>query len=92
MPRAQQGLFRCRIVNELCSKDLQGLWPQNKGERELILTHDPETWPRSIVDYRGSSSSAHRTFCKQCGAFIDEVPGDFYKERRNAANQVQQRL
>ena len=50
--------------------------------------HDPATCPHSIVDHRGSSRSTHRTLCKQCGTFIDEVPGDFHKERRNAAEQV----
>ena len=61
---------------------------KTKEKRELTLTHDPATCPHSIVDHRGSSRSTHRTFCKQCGTFIDEVPGDFHKERRNAAEQV----
>ena len=63
---------------------------KTKEKRELVLTHDPATCPHSITDtdHRGSSRSTHRTFCKQCGTFIEEVPGDFHKERRNAAEQV----
>ena len=30
---------------------------------------------------RGSSRSISRTFCKQCGTFIDEVPGEFHAQR-----------
>ena len=29
--------------------------------------------------------SISRTFCKQCGTFIDEVPGEFHAQRRAAA-------
>ena len=57
---------------------------KTKEKRELVLTHDPAMCPRSIVDHRGSS----RRICKQCGALIDEVPGDFNKECQNDADQV----
>ena len=33
------------------------------------------------MDRRGSS-------CKQCGTFIDEVPGEFHAQRRAAASKV----
>ena len=41
-----------------------------------------------MVDRRGSSRSVSRTFCKQCGTFVDEVPAEFQKERRKAAEQA----
>ena len=50
---------------------------KTKEKRELVLTHDPATCPHSILDPRGSSRSTHRTFCKQCGTSIDEVPANF---------------
>ena len=40
------------------------------------------------MDRRGSSRSISRTFCKQCGTFIDEVPGEFHAQRRTAASKV----
>ena len=30
----------------------------------------------------------HLIFCKQCGTFIDEVPGEFHAQRRGAAARV----
>ena len=32
--------------------------------------------------------SISRTFCKQCGTFIDEVPGELHAQRRAAAARV----
>ena len=40
------------------------------------------------MDRRGSSRSVSRTFCKQCGTIIDEVPGEFHAQRRAAASKV----
>ena len=56
--------------------------------REVSYTNDPETCPHEIIDRRGSSRSVSRTFCKQCGTFIDEVPADFQRRRRDAANRM----
>ena len=56
--------------------------------REVTYTHDPATCRHEVVDRRGSSRSISRTFCKQCGTFIDEVPGDFHAQRRTAASKV----
>ena len=50
--------------------------------------HDPATCRHEVVDRRGSSRSISRTFCKQCGTFIDEVPGEFHAQRRTAASKV----
>ena len=41
-----------------------------------------------MVDRRGSSRSVSRTFCKQCGTFIDQVPGEFHAQHRAAAARV----
>ena len=40
------------------------------------------------MDRRGSSRSISRTFCKQCGTYIDEVSGEFQAQRRAAASKV----
>ena len=55
---------------------------------EVTYTHDPATCRHEVVDRRGSSRSIARTFCKQCGTFIDEVPGEFHAQRRAAASKV----
>ena len=57
-------------------------------KREETRTHDPETCPRTVLDRRGSSRSVSRTFCRQCGTFVDEVPAEFQKQRRDAATSV----
>ena len=54
----------------------------------MTYTHDPSTWRREVVECRGSSRSISRIFCKQCGTFIDEVPGEFHAQRRAAAARV----
>ena len=56
--------------------------------REVTYTHDPATCRHEVVDRRGSSRSISRTFCKQCGTFIDEVSGEFHVQRRAAAARV----
>ena len=56
--------------------------------REVTYTHDPSTCRHEVVDRRGSSRSMSRTLCKQCGTFIDEVPGEFHAQRRAAAARV----
>ena len=57
-------------------------------KREETRTHDPETCPHTVLDRRGSSRSVSRTFCRQCGTFVDEVPAEFQKQRRDAATSV----
>ena len=42
---------------------------------------DPAHCPHTEVDFRGSSRSTHRTFCKQCQTFIDETPHLEHKHR-----------
>ena len=56
--------------------------------REVTYTHDPATCRHEVVNRRGSSQSISRTLCKQCGTFIDEVPGEFHAQRRAAAARV----
>ena len=46
---------------------------------------EASTCRHEVVDRRGSSRSISRTFCKQCGTFIDEVSGKFPAQRRAAA-------
>ena len=54
----------------------------------MTYTHDPATCRHEVVDRSGSSRPVSRTFCKQCGTFIDEVPGEFHAQRRAAASKV----
>ena len=56
--------------------------------REVTYTHDPSTCRHEVVDRRGSLRSVSRTFCTQCGTFIDEVSGEFHAQRRAAAARV----
>ena len=56
--------------------------------REVTYTHDPATCKHEVIDRRGSSRSISRTFCKQRGTFIDEVPGEFHAQRGAAAARV----
>ena len=56
--------------------------------REVTYTHDSSTCRREVIDRKGSSRSISRTFCKQCGTFIDEVPGELHAQRRAAAARV----
>ena len=56
--------------------------------REVTFTHEPSTCRHEVVDRRGSSRSVSRTFGKQCGTFIDEVPGELHAQRRAAASKV----
>ena len=60
--------------------------------REVTYTHDPTTCRHEVVDRRGSSRSVSRTFCKQCGTFIDEVPGEFHAQRRAVNDRVLQAI
>ena len=71
----------CRKYHELHTQYLSGLW-SCRAEA-----------PRGDLQARGrgpqgSSRSISRTFCKQCGTFIDEVPGEFHAQRRAAASKV----
>ena len=54
--------------------------------REVTYTHDPATCRHEVVDGRGNSRSISRAFCKQCGTFIDKVPGEVHAQRRAAAS------
>ena len=56
--------------------------------REVTYTHDAATCRHEVVDRRGSSRPISRTSCKQCGTFIDEIPGEFHAQRRPVAARV----
>ena len=73
-----------RSMNFICStcRDCDHI---EQKPREVTYTHDPATCRHEVVDRRGSSRSVSRTFCKQCGTFIDEVPGEFPAQRKAAA-------
>ena len=56
--------------------------------REVTYTRDLSMCRHDVVDRRGSSRPISRTFCKHCGTFIDEVPGESHVQRRAAAARV----
>ena len=57
--------------------------------RETTPKFSPEDCPHTDVDFRGSSRTTHRTFCKLCCTFIDEAPMDIRKDRVTIAKKVE---
>ena len=51
------------------------------ARRNENFTHTPDNCPHAITDKRGSSKTTSRTYCRQCGSFIDETTMQFHKER-----------
>ena len=56
--------------------------------REMIPQFPFEECPHEDRDSRGSSRSVHRTFCKQCCAFLDETPMELQKTRKEVSHKV----
>ena len=57
--------------------------------RDMVPLMSPENCPHDDTDFRGSSKSTHRTFCKKCCTFIDEAPMQIRKERVAIAKKVE---
>ena len=57
--------------------------------RNMVPLMAPENCPHDDTDFRGSSKSTHRTFCKKCCTFIDEAPMQIRKERVAIAKKVE---
>ena len=57
--------------------------------RDLVAQYTPDVCPHTDIDHRGSSRSVHRTFCKLCLSFIDEMPSDMFKTRVETSKKVQ---
>ena len=57
--------------------------------RDMVPLMTPENCPHDDTDFRGSSKSTHRTFCKKCCTFIDEAPMQIRKERVAIAKKVE---
>jgi len=49
-----------------------------------------EDCPHSDVDHRGSSRTVHRTYCKMCQDFIDEMPQEQHQRRVQIAKSVEE--
>ena len=45
-----------------------------QGKRDEPPKRSPETCPHENTDARGSSSSTHRVYCKDCGRYVYECP------------------
>ena len=59
-----------------------------RERREHVYVNTPEACEHKIVDRRGSTKSTSKTFRLQCGTFVDEVPQEFHKERKAAAQRM----
>ena len=55
------------------------------ARRNENFAHTPDNCPQTMTDKRGSSKTTSRTYCRQCGSFIDETHDEttmqFHKER-----------
>ena len=49
-----------------------------------------EDCPHTDVDHRGSSRTVHRTYCKMCQEFIDEMPLEQHQHRVQIAKSVEE--
>ena len=58
--------------------------------RDEIYEHAFDECPHEDVDHRGSSKNNFRTFCKQCGCFIHEMPMEIRKRRVAVASRVEE--
>ena len=58
--------------------------------REDIWEYPFQDCPHEQVDHRGCSKSTFRTFCKQCGCFINEIPIQARRQRVAVALRVEE--
>ena len=58
-------------------------------KRQEEPTYPVDECPHEDVDYRGSSRTTHRVYCKQCCTYIDEAPVQVFKERTTIAKKVE---
>ena len=49
-------------------------------EERNAPTQDPDSCPHRHTDHRGSNKFVRKTFCIDCGTYIDSVPRDLAKE------------
>ena len=54
-----------------------------QGKREEPLVKSPETCPHVNTDARGSSSTTHRVYCKDCGQYVYECPQSEWRQQQN---------
>ena len=54
-----------------------------QSKREDPVTRPPETCPHENTDVRGSSSSTHRVYCKDCGQYVYECPQSEWRQQQN---------
>ena len=54
-----------------------------KRKREEQTVRSPETCPHENTDARGSSSTTHRVYCKDCGQYVCECPQSEWRQQQN---------
>ena len=52
-------------------------------------SRDPATCPHANTSKLGSNKSVMRTFCKDCGNVVDEMPQAEAKRRQQAAQEIE---
>ena len=55
----------------------------SQGKREEPLVKSPEICPHVNTDARGSSSTTHRVYCKDCGQYVCECPQSEWRQQQN---------
>ena len=55
----------------------------HKGNVKNHLVKSPETCPHVNTDARGSSSTTHRVYCKDCGQYVYECPQSEWRQQQN---------
>ena len=62
---------------------------RNKYVRPKIAPKkDPRNCTHENTDSRGSTKKVHKTFCKDCQSYIDEIPQHMWKEKQDVAQSV----
>ena len=54
-----------------------------QGKREEPPERLPKTCPHENIDARGSSSTTHRVYCKDCGRYVYECPQSEWRQQQN---------
>lgn len=55
---------------------------------QVAPKHTPATCPHENVDYRGSNRRVHKTWCKDCQSYIEEIPQHEWKAKQDVAHAV----
>ena len=91
--RALIGNPRTRQCSECTFFRIKEAVPTSSGRRAetadtVNRSVESRCSPMILRPARAQSRTTSRTYCRQCGTFIDEVPQDFHQESRHVEEQV----